>query len=195
MSRRKAVSPAVIVVLLMALLLIPLFGCSRAPENKRFSNHGFSFQYPGDFSVTEKGLYDYVANDVSGVAEVFREDDEVEMFQAVWIHTASGGLAPIDNLPLLLEDAFIGIKSVENIADFDTGELLETTKVDQKLLYKNYTFSFVSGDRVHGIVGVFYCEDGQKLFRLSTMSSTISNSQDALEDFQRYLDSFVCHQP
>jgi hypothetical protein len=30
---------------------------------------------------------------------------------------------------------------------------------------------------------------------LSTMNSTISDRQDVLEDFQRYLDSFVCHQP
>lgn len=128
------------------------------------------------------------------MVEAFREDDEIEMFQTIWVHTRPGELESTDDLQIMLEDAFAGIESVENIAGFDTSELVETTKAGQELLYKYYTFNFVGGDRVNGIVGAFYCEDGQKLFRLSTMNSTISDRQDVLEDFQRYLDSFVCHQ-
>lgn len=193
MSLKKAVFSAVILLLMASLLMLSL-GCSREPETKTFSNHGFSFEYPGKFSVTERGLYDYVANDISGVVEAFREDDEIEMFQTIWVHTRPDEFEPTDDLPMMLEDAFAGIESVENIAGFDTSELVETTKAGQELLYKYYTFNFVGGDRVNGIVGAFYCEDGQKLFRLLTMNSTISDRQDVLEDFQRYLDSFVCHQ-
>jgi hypothetical protein len=190
----KAVFSAAI-LLLMGSFIILSPGCSKELENKTYSNHDFSFEYPGKYSVAERGLYDYVANDISGVVEAFREDDEIEMFQTIWIYTSPGTIRSTGDLRIFLEDAFAGIESIDNIAGFETSELAKTTKAGQELLYQYYTFDFVGGDRVKGIVGAFYCEGGQKMFRLSTMNSTISKRQDVLEDFQRYLDSFVCHQP
>lgn len=60
------------------------------------------------------------------------------------------------------------------------------------MLYQYFTATDSEGEQAHGIIAAFYCEDSQKLFVAQTINTAISAKQDILQDFETYLDSFVC---
>jgi len=165
---------------------------------KTYSKYGFSFEYPKTFSVTEMGILESEANDNSGMVQVWVENEEIESFQVGWVkmmpdivEIGPGGLE--GNLKDSLEGGFAAMESTEGIASVEEGELVEATKAGHLMLYQYYTITVTEGDKAYGIAGGFYCDESLKLFSLSTMNATISAKKDVLEDFQNYLDSFVCH--
>ncbi len=179
--------------------------CAPAPQEgppptelETYSKYGFSFEYPKAFPVTEMGMLENEANDTSGLVQVGLENEEVELFQVAWIkmmpdmiEVGPGGLE--GNLKDSLEGGFAALESGEGAPTVERGELVKATKAGHLMFYQYYTATSTEGDKVHGIANVFYCDKSQKLFALMTMNSAISAKQDVLEDFQNYLDSFVCH--
>lgn len=174
----------------IALMVVSSCGKKREIETptefKTFSKYGFSFKYPKAFSVTEIGLFENEANNRSGMVRIEVENEEIECFQVSWIKTVQYSLEEG------LEGGLRGMK-VEGIASIERGERVEATKAGHRTLYQYYTATSTEGDKIYGIVGVLYCDKSQKAFGLITINNTISTKQDVLEDFQNYLDSFVCH--
>ena len=184
--------------LLAVSLILPLACAEGVPtptpaEFKTFSKYGFSFEYPKKFSVTEMGLFENEATDNSGIVQVGVANDEVELFQTTWLQMIPSTWEIGGDLGTTIEDSFAGAESSEGVASLDRGELIDTTKAGHQLLYQYFTVTSTEGDKIYGIAGAFYCDRSQKVFHLMTMNTTISAKPDVLEDFQNYLDSFVCH--
>ena len=192
------------ILILVSTALVSLIGCAQdtgalpPTEFGTYSKYGFSFEYPKTFSVTEMGLLQSQANNTSGMVQVGLQNEKFEYFAVGWIkmtpdviEIGPGGLE--GNLKASLEDSFAGMEGTEGFALVERGELVETTKAGHQMFYQYYTVTTTEGDKVYGIGGVFYCDQSQNLFQLLTMNNTISAKQDILEDFQNYLDSFVCH--
>jgi uncharacterized repeat protein (TIGR02543 family) len=166
---------------------------------KTYSKYGFSFEYPTTFSdVIEMGMLEGEANDISGMVQVWVENEEVELFQVGWmtilpdeIESGPGGLE--GNLKDDLEGGFAILESSEEIVSVEKGELVEATKAGHLIFYQYYTATSTEGDKMYGVASCFYCDESQKLFSLMTMNNTISAEEDGLADFHNYLDSFVCH--
>ncbi len=166
---------------------------------KTYSKYGFSFQYPKTFSeVMEIGMLESEANDISGMVNVWVENEEVELFQVGWmtvfpdeIEGGPGGLE--GNLKDNLEGGFAVLESSEEIASVKKGELIEATKTGHLVFYQYYTTTSTEGDKMYGVASCFYCDMSLRLFSLLTMNNTTSTEEDGLGDFQNYLDSFVCH--
>ena len=199
MSKKKLA--AIIVVCVIAITGIGAI-CSPTPTPTQFntySKYGFSFEYPKTFTVTEMGFLESEANDTSGLVQVgVEENEDIEYFQVGWIkimpdviETGPGGLE--GTLKGFLEDGFAGFESDEGVASLDKGELVESTKAGHLMFYQYYTATSTEGDKVYGIANCFYCDESLKVFSLMTMNDTISADEDVLEDFQNYLDSFICH--
>ena len=174
-------------------MLMSVVGCGeqaktpKPTELKTFSNYGFSFDYPTHFAMLEMGLMDSEPNDDSGMIQVMEENEkDVRLFQASYIRTATW------DLESSLEGGFEGLEGAEGVASIEAGEIVEATKEEYPMLYQYYNFTDTEDVRFYGIMSVFYCEKNQKLFALITMNSTISAKKDIIEDFQTYLDSFVC---
>jgi len=193
MKTKKVIFLGVTLLLTISLML-PL-GCTKETEVstptefKTFSKYGFSFEYLKRFTVAEMGMLENEATDSSGLVQVGVEN---ELFQTVWIGMIESTWSVTEDLQGSLDDSFAGMVG-EGVASVDRGELVETTKAGHQILYQYYILTPDEGDKAYGIVGIFYCDKSQRLFQLMTMNTTISAKQDVLEDFQNYLDSFVCH--
>ena len=195
MKNKKAMFLGIILLLILSLML-PL-GCAKEAETptptefKTYSKYGFSFEYHKKFTVTESGFMENEANDNSGMVQVAVENKELQFFQAAWFKIIPSGFEATGGLEESLEGGFEAFERGSGL-QADIGELVETTKSGHQILYQYYSVSN-EAFKTYGIQGVFYCDESQRFFQLMTMNSTISAKQDILEDFQRYLDSFVCH--
>ena len=165
----------------------------KTAEFTTFSKYGFSFEYPKKFSVTEMGLMQREANDTSGMVQVGVENEEIQMFQVMWIQIVQSTWKVSGDLEQMLIDSFAGMETAEDVAIVERGESVDTTKAGHQMFYQYYTMTSTEGDRAHGIVAVFYCDESEAVYQLITINNTITAKQAVLEDFQTYLDSFVCH--
>ena len=68
------------------------------------------------------------------------------------------------------------------------GHLVETTKAGHGLIYETFSCT-AEGETWKGVYGAWYCDKSQRLYQLAVLYV----EQTPLEEFQRYLDSFVCH--
>lgn len=191
MKTKKVIFLGVLLVLLFSLML-PL-GCAKEAETptlmgfKTYSKYGFSFEYPKEFSVTESGAFGNEANDNSGMVQVGVENEEVEYFQVAYAKTVQYSLESA------IAGGWEGLESAEVIVSVEKGEIVETTKSGHRMIYQYYTATDITGEKLYGIQGGFYCDESQKLFLVMNINNTISAKHDVLEDFMNYLDSFVGH--
>lgn len=160
-------------------------------EFKTFSKYGFSFEYPRGCSIAEYGVLQSEANDVSGIVQATK--GLYDAYQVVWVAASQSLWEASGDLQQSIEDGFSGMEETEGIAHLDKGKLVEITKAGHETLYQYYIVTSTEGDKSCGVAGVFYCDKSEKVFSLMTAHPAISSEQDILEDFQRYLDSFVCH--
>lgn len=164
-----------------------------------FAEYGFSFEYPKDFGVRVDGLIDEVASEDSGLIQITPNDeDDFPIFALSWVKTWASGLEGG------LDAGFEGIGNWEGIVSIEQGDLVETTKsgrrmlyqAGHRLLYKYYTATTeFPNEIIYGIVGTYYCEDSKRQFSLVTMNDTTKTPslEDAVEQFEDFLDTLVCH--
>lgn len=183
------------ILIFVSTALMSMIDCGKETETpmptefRIFSKYGFSFEYPKDFRVSEEGLWENEANDNSGIVQVEAQEED-KLFRVEWEKTFEPDLE--FNLAVWL----LRIERFEEIVSFTRSQfqVVETTKAGHKMLSQLVLATFSDGDRVCGVVGVFYCDKSQKMFTLSTASHTISaNGAIIRKDFKNYLDSFVCH--
>lgn len=158
-----------------------------------YSKYGFSFEYPEESTVTEKGLIENEADENSGIVTIQFGGDEARMFSVSWMLLAPPELArPGYKMEDRLEGAFESMEGSQVFASLDRGELVETHRDGNRMLYQYFTATGDDGQQGHGILAGFYCLESRKLFSFSTFNTAVSTKQDILRDFETYLDSFVC---
>jgi len=86
-----------------------------------------------------------------------------------------------------LDGFYEGIE-VEGATNIVRGHLVETTKAGHGLIYETFSCT-AEGETWKGVYGAWYCDKSQRLYQLAVLYV----EQTPLEEFQRYLDSFVCH--
>ena len=193
-------------VVLVCISILALAGCGtktsspgwtpNPTEVKPFTTCGFSFEYPKDFSIWQQGLLDAQANENSGIVQVAPGEGQLPLFAVTWVKTWQWGLEGG------LEVGFAGVENWEGIESIEKGDLVETTLTAHRMLFQArhrmlrqpYTATTGNGDgKVYGVVGALYCEETQRQFGLVTMEDSGSSAQQALDNFEAYLDSFTCH--
>lgn len=107
------------IILLLTFSLILSLGCNKetetATEFKTLLKYGFSFQYPINFNVDERGLIDNEVNDNSGVVEVVYKNENVQVFQVTYLKALQW--SNLDAVPSL--EAWI---KKENITSMEIAE-------------------------------------------------------------------------
>lgn len=172
----------VLILAMVFALAGVMAGCALTPELATYSNYGFSFQYPENYTVVERD-----ANESSGTIRVGVENDKADFFNVWYVKTG-----PQWNIEGALEHRFSSMEEVEWVESLYRGELVETTKAGHRMVYQYYTVTHPAG-KDYGVVGAFYCDKSGKGFELATLTNTVNSEEEALEHFQRYIDSFVCH--
>ena len=144
-----------------------------------YSNFGLSFNYPNNMRLSEQGLLDNTATEVSGLVIGTNEKDEVLLF---------GWLKSVSTIPLeqTLDGAFNGMKNAEGVLSVVEGELVEGEKDRNKMIYQYYTLT-TKEKTFRGIYAGWYSKASQKLYQLNVM---VLEDENLLPMFEMYLNSF-----
>ena len=97
----------------------------------------------------------------------------------------------VGSLTEILDESFEGLM-VEGMGTLTEGMVVNTTKAGHELIYQYYKTTML-GMNISGVIGVFYCEDSQRVYQLLTMMFASDTEQEAIQYFQPYLDSFSGH--
>ena len=196
-------------IILTGIALISMAGCgSRAQEpadnsdptsadSKSLTKYGFSFDCPDSYLVWTDGLLDEQPTQTSGIVQIAPEVGDFPLYAVSWVNTWEWGLEGG------LEAGFEGVQNWEGISNIQKGQIVEGTKKGHRMLYQvghrmlsqYYTASAMTqGEMVYGMVASFYCDDTKRTFSLVTMNKSAAPSQQqAIADFEAFLDAFVCH--
>ncbi len=155
-----------------------------------FSKYGFGFNYPQSLYITEMGMFDTEANYESGMVQATTISG-IELFQVAWFGSTLSFYELMGDSQELLDATFESM-SMPGIESINRGNILETTKAGHLVVYQNYTFELL-GERIGGVVSIFYCDVSERVYQLITISDSTSTTQEAIEYFQSYLSSFVGH--
>jgi hypothetical protein len=165
-----------------------------APEMKTYSNFGFSFEYPADFTVSELALLEDVATDQSGI--VIAEElstDYYEGYMVNWMEITKSDIEAAGKEKLLLAAIDGGFASMTSSgADVARGELIEETKSGHDMYYQQFA-AWVYGGEAHGTCGTWYCEQSERIYNLFHVSTILTTDEAALDIFRPFLASFKCH--
>ena len=183
---------------MLVILLALLISCATETEYLTYSEYGFSFKYPKAFSVSVAPLFENQrrADDNSGVVRVRPTMSIFPVFAVSWIKVMQSTWETNGSLEASLEDGFELVeRHLAGVARVERGEFAETSGAGHQMLYQYYTVTSIDSEawKAYGIVGVFYCDNSEKVFTLQTMNAAVSAKQDVLEDFMNYLGSFVCY--
>ena len=168
-----------------------LAGCTQEVET--YSKYGFSFQYPKKHSINEMGMLQNEATEESGLVQATLGNEE--LLQVTWVGMQQSIWEVARDLQVSLEDSFAGLEE-ESIETIQRGELLGAVNIPHiphPTLYQDYVATETAGNKLYGTLGVFYCDESQKLFKLMAVNYTSGTKQDVLEQFLHFLNSFICH--
>jgi hypothetical protein len=182
---------------LAAILLITIAGVAAVglvwwytqesgEELKRYSNFGFSFEYPKDMKIDEQGPVEgTVATTDSGILLGELGDGEFGLIKVGWLTTES---AP--DLEISLDNSFLNLE-VEGLI-VEKGQFKNTTTINRhEMLCQSFTATIAEAITFHGIGGVWYCNTSKRSFEFILM--VMQDEPDALLRFHRYTSSFTCH--
>lgn len=155
-------------------------------ENE-YSKFGFGFQYPSDASISEQGLLETFASEASGIVVVERED---EVIAIAWIAMVPsmwklwGGVEAYAEVAV--PDAIAAMEA-EGVECELQGEIEVLLVAGHEVAYQLFTAS-APGELMNGIFGVFYSEEGQKMFTVNVLTAI----GDALTRAEEFLSTFHC---
>lgn len=153
-------------------------------EFKAYSKYGFSFEYPVGMILSEKGLINDTADENSGLLVLTNKLKNKNVVVG-WVYKDQPS-----SLEDALETALAEIKSIDGITDVMRENVVETTKLDHRIIYQPMKYKSY-GTEVYGFYGLWYCNENKKQYYLSVEVYETKEIANSL--FQRYLDSFVCH--
>jgi len=156
------------------------------PLQETYSKYGFSFDYPSGMTIGENGFREESTSETSGVVQ-FRSDLPFEIINVVW-DTAE--TAP--ELEVFLDELFTMMES-EGTEVNNRGPLVASGKDDHEMVYQRANITD-QGILFTGIVGSWYCDEADRIYTGYYITlPEFSTQQDLLTEFQRLLDSLVCH--
>ena len=155
-----------------------------------FSKYGFGFNYPKNLYIIEMGIFDTEANYESGIVQA-TSISGTELLQVSWFGATPSLYELMGSSQELLDATFEGM-NLSDIGSINKGSILERTKAGHTVVYQGYTIELF-GEKVVGVVSIFYCDVSGRVYQLITMSNSISTTQEAIEYFQSFLSSFVGH--
>ena len=153
-----------------------------------FSNYGFSFKYPENMEISEKGYIEPLPNEDSGSLDCKLVTNEFYHLCSIrWIKAKE-----IDPDNLLDEN----LKVMKKVADIVEGEKGKTKISNYNVTYQKFELYLKTEEglkHLYGIEGAFYCQEGGRWFILTT---AIDKEQVSILDLMEdYLNHFKCHIP
>jgi hypothetical protein len=154
-------------------------------EFRRYSNFGFSFEYPKDMKIDEQGQDEgTVATMDSGILLGELGNGELELIRVRWL-TAESAPDP----EISLDNSFLNL-GAEGFT-FDRDQFKNTTTLNgHEMLYQSFTATVSEAITFQGISGVWYCETSERAFEFILL--VMRDEPDILHRFQQYTSSFSC---
>jgi hypothetical protein len=157
-------------------------------EASDYAKYGFSLEIPTGMLAREQGkAWQGAASDASGLVQF---SFGASPFEAIGVQWNAAQSSP--NLQWVLEQFSKGLESM-GVEASASGQVVSTTKGDHELAYQ--AFEATEGDYSYsGVAGVWYCDQARRVHLLYIAAAPeLAKRMDPLTEFERYLDSFVCH--
>jgi hypothetical protein len=156
---------------------------------ERYSKYGFSLDHPPGVTLMEAGLGGQgVASDASGMVQFkYYGGSPLEIVGTIW-STAEGA----SNLESVLDEVFVSVESEGNEV-ISRGPLEVSVKDNHEMIYQRFDLT-ERGQLLTGVMGSWYCDQANRVYIFYYVTiPEFSIQQDLPKEFQRHLDSFVCH--
>ena len=167
----------------LALVIMVTFGllfaaCCPAPTGENvYSKFGFSFEYPAGVTLIEEGMYAATADEYSGMVSWYMGDD---YFGISWEKTElwSSELAEIS-----IDGGILGMEIAGGVIEL-SGVKVTSSMSGFDVMYQLFNLT-VEGEEYNGIIAVWYCEPGARLFGaiFFTGGATLSYLEDFMPTF------------
>jgi len=157
--------------------------------NTTYARYGFSLEIPGIMTAFEQGKsWQGEASETSGLVQFRYGASPYENISVQWDTVESS-----PNLQAALDEFSADLRGL-GVEINETGQTVSTTKGDHEFVY----LSFEITEREYtypGVIGAWYCEETDRIFILyAAYILELQERVDPLTEFQRYVDSFTCHQ-
>ena len=156
---------------------------------ERYSKYGFSFDHPPGVTLLEAGVGGQgVASDASGMVQFnYYGGSPLELVGTIW---STAEVAP--NLETALDEIFASVESGGNEVT-SRGSLEVSVKDNHEMIYQRFDLT-EQGQLLMGVMGSWYCDKANRVYIFSYVTfPEFTTQQDLPKEFQRHLDSFVCH--
>ena len=156
--------------------------------DSEYAKYGFSLEVPSVMAATELGKsLQGPASEASGMVQFRYGTSPYEIIGVQW-DTFEGSAdlqAVLDEFSTVVESLGTEINEVD--------QLISAMKDDHDLIYQPFEVN-ERGYTYPGVIGAWYCDDTGRVYLLYFATvPELAKRADPLTEFQRYLDSFVCH--
>ncbi len=154
-----------------------------------YSEHGVSFEYPGELRAAEFGVFTEDANRFNGVVTAAAPDAST-YFSVSWL--PAGPEITRADLQAMLEDSFESGFD-EGGPTGGQGSIAEASSHGGLLLYQSWSQPH-QGDQGFGVAGTTECESDERAVLLSVLrAQSAGGSPERVQaDFQSLVDSLHC---
>jgi len=153
---------------------------------ERYSKYGFSFDFPIGMTIRENGFREESVSRVSGHVQ-FRFDYPLENVNLMWDTVES-----VPELEVVLEDLFTWAEG-GGIEVNEKGPLIVSMKDEHEMVYQHVNIT-EQGLQLTGVVGSWYCDETDRFYMFNYVTlPEFATQQKIQREFQRHLDSLVCH--
>ena len=156
--------------------------------HSEYAKYGFSLEVPGVMAATELGKsLQGPASEASGMVQFHYGSSPYESIGVQWdtVERSPDLKAVLDDFAAVVENLGTEINKVD--------QPVSATKDDHELIYQRFEVN-ERGYTYPGVIGAWYCDDAERVYLLYFATiPELAKQADPLTEFQRYLDSFVCH--
>ena len=190
---------AVLGAAILGMTILCPTGCARHTKMDAFADYGFSFEYPAGYTVDERGNTEGEANSYSSGSMLLSKaapGDSDFYYSLRWATTQDPEASQRESAPraaLGLSTSYLEESFETTGGSMQVGEIAEDSCSGHKMLHCYYKVVWSQGETVNGEIGVVYCSESQRWFELTTRSAHTENEAEALDFFNVFMSSFVCH--
>ena len=155
-----------------------------------YSNYGFSFNYPRQFTITESGYANGIAqgSPSDSVGEVKVADvSGSQAFEIAWAQPSQNAWSDSES-ETVINTTFTTMANSKNLKNFTKGTLSTATLYGNSMVIQSYS-ELYGNQTIWGVFGVCFLNENDKVYSFTSVSDNDLTEQSALSYFHYYVDS------
>ena len=182
------------ILIIFTIIIIAVTSITGCSDGNKFSNYGFSFEYPEDYRIAVSPLLSPDPDDDSGIVEARLAAIQYKSFQVVWNQRPKEEYQSTDTLKNDLIELLNHLES-QFLVDVEKSDIVETELNGHPFFYLTYKI-FPHEEELepqYGVQSVIYCYESEKWFAMKTFNDAYTTDITLIDDFFSFANTFDCH--